>query len=82
MITDIPWMMAYDFIAQHASVDMGINLCSGDGFMSQHGLDSSQVSPSLQQMGGKRVAEGVWTDGFLDASLLCQFFDKVKHHDA
>ena len=74
--------MSDDFCAQHRAVDMGIDLGSGDGFMSQHGLNGTQVGSSLQQVGGKRMTERVRTNGLLDACPFGQLFDEMEHHDA
>ena len=46
-------MMFQYLPSQGSGVDMGINLGGADAFVSQHGLDGTQVGPSLEQGGGK-----------------------------
>ena len=81
-ILDIPRMMQYDFAAQHLAVDVGIYLGCGDGFVTQHLLDGTQVGSAFQQVGGEGVAEGVGADGFGDAGAVGQLLDQVEDHDA
>lgn len=46
-------------------IQMRVNLRSGNAFVAQHFLHGAQVGSALNQMRGKRMAEGVWADGFL-----------------
>ena len=46
-------MMAYDFLSQTATVYMGIDFCCRDFFMTKHTLDSTEIGPAFQKMGGK-----------------------------
>lgn len=61
-VFDVAWMVLYDFTAEHLAVYMGIDFRRGNALVAQHALDGSQVGTSFQQVGGKGVAEGVWTD--------------------
>ena len=81
-VFDVAWMVLYDLATQHLAVNMGVNFCCSYAFMAHHALDGAQVSAALEQVGGKRVAEGMRTDVFGDAYLLGQLFDEVKHHNA
>ena len=68
------------FLSQGSHIDMGVYLCGTDMFVSKHALYGSQVGSSLEQRGGKRVAEGMGTDGFVDAILLGEFFHDKENH--
>lgn len=81
-VFDVAWMVLYDFTAEHLAVYMGIDFRRGNALVAQHALDGSQVGTSFQQVGGKGVAEGVWTDVFGDAGFVGQFFNEVEYHDA
>ena len=61
---------------------MGVDFGGPDAFVSQHALDGTEVSPSLQQVGGERMAERMGTDVFFQADGIGQFLDEMKHHDA
>ena len=50
--------------------------------MTQKLLHLADIGSARQQMGGEGVAEGVWTDGFLEPRLLGQLLDDVEHRDA
>ncbi len=47
------------FLAQLAYLHMGVDLRSGYVGVPQHFLDGAKVCPALQQMRGKRMAQGV-----------------------
>ena len=57
-------MMFQDFLTQMGRVNVSVDLRRRNGFMSQHRLDGTQVGTALEQMGGKTVAQGVWTVRF------------------
>ena len=78
----VPGMVLDDFTSQHVTVNMRVNFCCCDGLMSQHALYGAQVCAAFQQVGGKRMAEGVRTDIFGDSCLFCEFLDEVEYHDA
>ena len=78
----IAGMMFYDFTAQSVPVNMCVNFCCSDRFVAQHTLYGAQVGSSFKQVGGKGMAEGVRTDVFGDAGLLCQFLNEMEYHDA
>ena len=46
-----------------------------------HGLDGSQVGPSLEQRCGKAVAQRVGRNGLVDACRECRLAYDVEHHD-
>lgn len=74
--------MLYYFTPQHVPVDVGIYFGGGNGFVSEHTLDGTEIGPSFQQMSGERVAKSVRTDVLGDTCGLCQFLDEMEHHDA
>ena len=78
----IAGMMFYDFTALSVPVNMCVNFCCSDRFVTQHTLYGAQVGASFKQVGGKGMAEGVRTDVFGDAGLLRQFLDEMEYHDA
>src|SRR5690554_5481698 len=62
-------------------VQMGINLCRCNAFMTEHELNGPYVGTVSEQMGGKGMSEGMRTYVFADARLLCKFFyDYENHH--
>ena len=79
---DVSRVVLDDFLPQPVSVNMCIDFSSSNTLMTQHGLYSSQIGSSLQQMGCKGMAEGVRTDFFCDAGFVGQLFDEVENHDA
>ena len=50
--------------------------------MPQHLLNGAQIGSTLEQVGGKGVAERVGADRLFDAGKLAQPLDNVEHHDA
>ena len=74
-------MMGHYFLAQTASVNVGVNLGSGYLFMPKHALYGTQVGSSLQQMCGKAMAECVGRHRRANAGLFAQHFDNMKDRD-
>ena len=62
---------------QFAAVDMGINFSGGDIGVSEHFLNSAQISAVCQQMAGKGVAQRVRMNTFDDACPLRRQFDHL-----
>ena len=60
-------MEGNDGLTQVGFVQVGIDLCGGNGLVSQHLLDCTQISTALHQVSGKGVPKGMRTDRFLDA---------------
>ena len=75
-------MMLQNFLAEHIAVDVGVDFGCFDAFMSQHGLDSTQVGSAFQQMSGELMAECVGADVFFQSDAACQLLYYMKHHDA
>ena len=50
--------------------------------MSQHALYGPQIGSSLQEMGCKRVPEGMRAYGFFNPCLCGKILDNIKHHHA
>src|SRR5262245_33833893 len=42
---------------QSIDTDVGIDLCCGEAFMTEHFLDCPQIRPSVEQMRGKRMTK-------------------------
>ena len=61
---------------------MHIDVGGGDGFVSKQLLDDTQVGSAFEQVGGKGVAQGVWTDVALNAGQGGVLAQVVKHGDA
>ena len=61
-IFPVSGMMFDDFTSQATPVDVGVNLCGTDAFVSQHALDGPKIGASFQQMSGEGVPESVGTD--------------------
>ena len=72
--------MLQDFFTQMGRVDVGVDLSGGNGFMSKHGLNGTQISPTLKQGGSEGVTERVGRDSLLNASLRHQILNHKKDH--
>lgn len=79
---DIPWMMKENLMSERGSVYVGVNLCSANVFMPQHGLNGSQVCPTLQQRRSKRMSQRMGRDGLLDSRCLCLSLNHDEDHRA
>lgn len=77
----VAWMIRQNLFAQHLTVDFGVDFGSRYLLMSEHHLDGSQIGSALEQMGGKRMTEGMGRDLLLDARLLTVTLDDIEHHD-
>lgn len=44
---------------------MGVDHCGLDIFVAEQFLDGTNIVASFKQMGGKRMAKGVWPDRFV-----------------
>lgn len=75
-------MECQNLLAKHLSVHLCVDFGGGNLFVSEHHLDGAEVGSSLEQMGGKSVAEGVGADLLLNASLLCISTHDVEDHHA
>ena len=49
------------------AVEVGVDFGGGDAFVAEHFLHGTEVGAALHEVGGERVAEGVWADGLGDA---------------
>lgn len=77
----IAGMMFQDLLAERLAVDMRIDLGSRDFLVAEHLLDGPQVGAAFQQVRGKRMAEGMWADPFMDTSQGDLLLDDVEDHD-
>ena len=72
-------MARIDQFNQPCRIDMGVDLGGGDVSMTKQRLQHTQVSPSLQQVRGKGVAQHVGRDLFgCDISPSRQFAQQLK----
>ena len=74
--------MLDELLTEVVAVDVRVDFCGGDVFVSQHLLYGAQVGTAFQQVGGEAVAKGVWRNVFVDARRLGVAFDVVEHRDA
>ena len=56
---DISWMMLQNFLSKGSCIDVGIDFCCTDAFVSQHGLDGTQIGSAFEQRGGNGMSQGV-----------------------
>src|SRR5690625_7957047 len=61
-----PRMEFFMDLMQKSTIYVGVDLSRIDRRVPQHLLNCAQSSPSLQKVGGKRVAEDVWVDIFFN----------------
>src|SRR5260221_10858247 len=66
--------------SQKLTIKVSINFCSGNAFMPQHFLYSPKVSTAFNQMRGKRMAECMRRNCFLNTCFLYKIFNNVKYH--
>ena len=62
--------------------DVGVAIGGGDIYVTEHFLDDSEIGAVVEEVGGKRVAEGVWGDGFGDCGFGDVIFDHFPHGDS
>ena len=74
--------MLQDFLSDGRRVDMHVTLRRTDTLMPQHGLDSPQVSPSLQQCRCEGMAERMGRNGPADARISRHLLDHDQNHGA
>ena len=54
-------------LAEMGVGDVGVNLGGTNIGVAEHGLNRAKVSAVHKEVGGERVAQGVWCDVFGDA---------------
>ena len=59
------------YLLQSRLIDMGVNLGCGKAGVAEHLLDRAQIGPMAEQVRGKRMAQEVRPDLFLQAGELC-----------
>lgn len=72
----ISWVEECDGALDILAVEVRVNFCGGDAFVTEHFLYGAKVGPTFHEVGGEGVAEGVRTDFLCDACNFCQ----VLHH--
>lgn len=60
---------------------MRINFCSDDGFVAQHFLNCPKIGAPIYQVGGKGMAEGMWTDVFSYVQFFTDVFNDGENHN-
>ena len=73
--------MSQNFLPQELPVEVGVYLGGRDTFVPQHLLDGPQVGPSLEQVGGKGMTQGMGAHFLADIALFAGPFHDIKHHD-
>ena len=74
--------MLLDRAAQVLAVEVGVDFGREDALVSEHLLHLPDRSPSFEQMGCERVAEGVGADAFFDSGIPRSLFEDGEDHDA
>ena len=82
VLANVAWMMLQDLLPQVLAVDVHVDLGGTYLLVSEHLLDDAQVGPSLEQMGGETMSEGVWRDGGADAYGRAEHLDDMENGDA
>ena len=72
-------VVRHDF-RQMFPIQVHINFCSGDGFMTKHHLNGAQIGSVFQQMRSKGMPESMRTNGFIQVNFYGQVFNNGKHH--
>ncbi len=62
------------------SIQVGIYFRGCDAFMPQHFLHSPKVGTPFHQVCRKRMAEGVWRNGFLYARFANKVLQQNENH--
>lgn len=76
----VPRVVKKNFLAKMSGVDMSVDLGGSNGFVTQHGLDSTQIGTPFKQTGGKRMAKSVGRDRFPNASLCHEVLYQNEDH--
>ena len=66
----------FNRIGQISSIQMGVDLCGGDAFVTQHFLHGAQVCSGFYQVRGKTVSKSMRANGFGNAGFDSQAFDE------
>lgn len=75
-------VVALDLLAQGGAVYMGVNLCAGDVFVTEHELNGLKIGSALEQCCGEAMPQCMWTNGLLDTRYMGSFLDNHKDHIA
>ena len=73
----ISWVERQNFFTQASAVDVDVDFGGGDTFVSEHLLNGAQVGTPFEQVGGKRVAQGVWA--YLFANVGQDWYEIMRH---
>ncbi len=57
--------------------DVCVDLCGGDGRMSEHGLHRTDIGSIDEKVSSKAMTQGVWVDIFDDARFARVVFDET-----
>lgn len=67
-------------MAEELDVEVGVYLGGDDALVTEHLLDGTEAGATFQEVGGKRVTEGMRGDSLRDACCLCQLLDDSEDH--
>ena len=72
-------MMLNNILVPRRGIDVGIYFSGGDTLMSEHLLNHAKVCSMLDQMGGKRMTEGVRRYLLTDTGKKGLSLDHLEH---
>ena len=75
-------MVPDNLLAKTSAVNMSIYFGGGDALVPEHCLYHAQIGTTLEQVGGKGVAERVRADIFLYPDRRDKLFYEMEYHDA
>src|SRR5580693_5448873 len=75
-------VVAMQGFAKEFAIQMGIDLCGRNAFMTKHLLYSAQVGAAFDQVGGEGMPESMWRDALSDPGLPDEVFQEQEDHDA
>jgi len=75
-------MVSHDGRPEIVAIEVRVDLCGRDTFVTQHFLHSAKIGATIHQVSGKRMSEAMWRDSFFYAGALAKILDNMKHHHA
>ena len=59
-------MKIIHYLSKVSAIEVDINFGSSDGLVAEHELDGAQIGAIFEQVGSKRMSEGMGADGFVE----------------